>query len=355
MTSAMVQRTRVYSRRPRLWRRTEGGTFYIVWNEHGQTKKLSTRTSLRAPAEEALREFLAHQDSGTSADLPVSLHQAVEDWLHDRERPRHALAASTLGGYRSWAALFQRSFPSRILAKDVTPALIRNFLDKQEDAGIAPLTLRKYLGGLCMVYEFLIREGHVARNPCKAIRLTAQSNRHPAMTEEEFAQLRAAFDQELQEAEQPQSKRDAQELLDLADVLWNSGLRFIEATRLTWKDIDLQKAQWVIRSPKNKGGVQTLPLHHSLVPVLRRRHLLGGTGPFTGYWPLQRLWVAFKDRHPEFTGWSWHRMRHAFVTRLRKAGRDAAAVALARHKSSQMSDHYTHLDLTDLRKDLEAL
>ncbi len=355
MTFAMVQRTRVYSRRPRLWRRTDGGTFYIVWNEHGQTKKLSTRTSLRAPAEEALRSFLLQQKAGTATELPVTLHQAVEDWLNDRERPRHALAASTLSGYRSWAALFQKGFPSRILAKDLTPALIRSFLDKQEDAGMAPLTLRKYLGGLCMVYEFLIREGHVARNPCKAIRLTVEVHRHPAMTEEEFEQLRAVFAQELKEADQPNARRDAQELLDLADTLWNSGLRFIESTRLTWQDIDLQKAQWVIRSPKNKGGVQTLPMHHSLVPILRRRHLQGETGPFTGYWPLQRLWGAFKTKHPEFKGWSWHRMRHAFVTRLRKSGRDAAAVALARHKSSQMSDHYTHLDLTDLRKDLESL
>lgn len=48
-------------------------------------------------------------------------------------------------------------FPRDLLAKDVTPALVRTFLNRQEDAGLQGYTLRKQLGGLSMVFEFLIR------------------------------------------------------------------------------------------------------------------------------------------------------------------------------------------------------
>jgi hypothetical protein len=39
----------------------------------------------------------------------------------------------------------------------------------------------------------------------------------------------------------------------------------------------------------------------------------------------------------------------------RSQGSDAAAMVLARHASSAMSDLYTHMDIDNMRKELEAI
>lgn len=345
-------RSRVYARKPRLWRRTSRGIFYILWTEDGKTRKVSTRTVERAAAEAALREFVLDFESQQVRVKPVTLHEGIRSWVADRSRPRHGLSPRTVRTYQGWAEKYCAHFSPKILAKEVTPAKIRGFLDTQEDSGLSSNTLRKHLGGLSMVFEFLTREGHVLRNPCKSIQIRAQVKRHPAMTEAEYEQLREGLCDEAHHQHNRTLAEGSRHLLDLADVLWHSGLRFVEATRLTWDDIDFVQATWTIKSPRNKGGEQVLPMHPRCVEILSRRREKEGE-PFPAYWTLEHLWQAFKKRHTEFSGWSWHRMRHAFVTRLRRAGRDAAAMALARHSSALMSDHYTHLDLDDLRKDLE--
>lgn len=361
----MARRPRVYSRRPHLWRRPGTSTYYIVWVDGQKTRKRSTRTRKRAVAEAALDAFLVEDFDGsgprrtrTSSRPPqqeLTFHEGIKDWLADRERPRHDLAESTLKLYRHWTRLFLDHFSPSLLISEVTPATLRQFLNKREDSGVSPSTLKKDLGGLTMVFKFFIREGVTLSNPCEAIRLRARPQRHPAMTEQEYQELTAELEREVEDSSTPENRREAHDLLDLAEVLWYSGLRFIEATRLRWEDIDLNQRSWTIRSPENKGGEQTLPFHERLLSILKRRKLLGSEEVFPGYWHFTNLWRRFKSRHPEFRGWSWHRMRHAFITRLRLAGRDAAATALARHKSADMREHYTHFTLPDLREDLAAL
>lgn len=348
-------RHRSYVRGPHLWKRPPHGVYYITWHEDGAMQKRSTGTTRRADAEALLAVFLKDRESGARSPEAITLHQGIIDWLADRERPRAGLQPRTVDGYRRWADAFIEFFPATLLARDLMPHHVRQYLNRREDDGASPSTLKKELGGLAMVFFFLSREGHPVGNPCRAVRVRAKPKRHPAMTDEEFGQLRAALQDDLGAAYTAAEKRDLQELCDLAEVLWHSGHRFIDAVRLRWDDIDLDAMSWTIRAPENKGGEQTLPIHQAILPVLVRRKLLGWAGPFRDYWPLQRIWTSFKERHPEFKGWSWHRMRHAFVTRLRRLGMDAAAQALARHKSLSMSSHYTHLRTADLRDSLNAI
>jgi len=355
----MRTRRRINTRKPRLWRRPGNGLYYIVWTENRNSRKRSTRTDKRAEAEAHLQAFLADYELLRPTRRFLSLHEGVQEWLADRRRPRQNLQPTTLAQYERYARLFTDHFPPSLRAADVTPAMIRAYLnrreEKQDGKKVGAMTLRKELVALSMVFRFLLREGHVHGNPCNAVQVRARPKRHPAMTDDEFARLRGAMAADLEAAGDPAGRADAQELMDLADVLWHSGLRYVEAIRLRWEDVDLDKILWTIRSPENKGGEQTLPFHPALLPLLRRRRLLGAPGPFRDYWPLLRLWSVFKRRHTEFRGWSWHRMRHAFVTRLRSRGLDAAAMALARHSTPAMSERYTHLDLTTLRKSLEAI
>ena len=111
----------------------------------------------------------------------------------------------------------------------------RRFLDRREDDGASSTTLKKDLAGLSMVFRFLNREGLARGNPCDAVKVRANPKRHPAMTEEEYESLRTAMVAEVEDATSPKERRDAQELLDLADLLWRSGLRLVDAARLRWE------------------------------------------------------------------------------------------------------------------------
>lgn len=177
------------------------------------------------------------------------------------------------------------------------------------------------------------------------------------MTPAGFEELRAAVREDLATAVLESDRREAQLVSDPLEVLWHSGLRSIEAMRLTWEDIDLDARTWLIRSPYNKGGEQRLPLHPDLVPILRRRHLETGTeaGPFAGMWHVRNAWRRFKTRHVEWAGWSLHSLRHGFVTRVRAAAGDSAASHLARHKSKSMTEHYSHFDEETFRTALDGI
>ncbi|MCC7010914.1 MAG: tyrosine-type recombinase/integrase [Planctomycetes bacterium] len=351
----MNARRRTYTRQPHLWKRAGSRTWYVVWQEGTTTRKVSTKTDQRALAEEVLRRFTKEQGTAWGRTSPISFHEGAREWLADRERPRHGLSATTLSHYRTWVEQFCNFFPAGLRADEVSPAMIRRYVDAREDRGISNSSLRKDVVGLSMIFRFLEREGRVRGNPCTAVRVRATPKRHPAMTADEFTALRAALADEVRQAKSSTLRRAAQELVDMADVLWLSGLRSIEATRLAWDDIDLGQGLWTIRSPINKGGVAALPIHPDLIPLLTRRKLLGMAGPFRNRHWLSISWRRFKERNTAFQGWSWHRMRHAFVTRLRRAGLDAVAMQLARHKTPAMSDHYTHLDLADLRRGFAAI
>ncbi|MBI5431854.1 MAG: tyrosine-type recombinase/integrase [Planctomycetes bacterium] len=351
----MTTRRRTYTKQPHLWKRSGSSTWYIVWQEGPTTKKLSTGTDKRVVAEETLRRFHEERNAAWGQSTPITFHEGVREWLADRERPRHGLAQPTLSHYRTWARQFLEYFPASLRADAVSPAMVRRYLDAREDRGLGNSSLKKDLVGLSMVFRFLEREGRLRGNPCTAVRVRATPKRHPAMTAEEFASLRDAMTRNLTGTRTSALRRSAQELLDMADVLWHSGLRSIEATRLAWTDIDVERSLWTIRSPANKGGHATIPIHPELLPLLTRRKLLGMEGPFRNHHWLSITWRRFKKTNPSFQGWSWHRMRHSFVTRLRRVGADAVAMQLARHKTPAMSDHYTHLTLADLRAGMARL
>lgn len=150
--------------------------------------------------------------------------------------------------------------------------------------------------------------------------------------------------------------RRAQDLLDLAAVLWRPGMRSVQAYRLTWEDIDLERMAWVVKSPgQNKGGEGVQPIHCELKELLQRRKLLGGTGPFQPAGRMVYLWRKWKAKNPEFKGWSWHQMRSRVVTELKRMKEAEASKALVGHTKDTPSDLYTHLGIEDHREALNRL
>ena len=331
--------------------------FYILYHEGGRTRKKSTRSRRRAEAEAALDAFeKSRADPDTSRPATrTTIQEGVKQWLADRERPRQGLDEKTLLGYRRWARNMLAFFPEGALATEVRRADVRRFLDFLEDRKVSKIQMKRHLTALSMVFNFLLAEEAVLANPCHRYRFDAPTERHKAMPEDVFEAMVKAMEEEVASATTVSKRTLAEELLDISQVLWFSGLRYVEAIRLRWDDIDLDEAIWTIRSPRNKGGTKTIPVHAEVVRVLRRRRLLGQEGPFWGRRdPIQRTWARFRKRHEEFGPWKFHCMRHSFVSRIRSKFSDVAAKELARHETATMMDHYTHIDDSELRRALEA-
>ncbi|MBC8329032.1 MAG: tyrosine-type recombinase/integrase [Planctomycetes bacterium] len=349
---------RSYLRRPHLWRRPDNGILYILFHEDGLTRKKSTRTRKRAEAEDALRQFEAERAAprteGRCRD--ATIQGGIKDWLADRERPRHGLDEKTLIDYRRWAKNMLAFFSEDRPATEVGRADVRRLLDYLEDNKVSRIQMKRHLTALSMVFNFLITEEAVAANPCHRFRFHAQTQRHRAMPEKVYREMILAMEEEVESASTAKYRALATELLDISTILWFSGLRYVEAIRLRWEDVDLDRGIWTIRSPRNKGGTKTIPMHDEVVRVLQRRRLLGKDGPFSGRRdPIQRSWARFRKRHEKFGPWKFHCMRHSFVSRVRQNFSDVAAKELARHGTATMMDHYTHVEDSDLRAALEAL
>ena len=343
----MVRRKKNYSKQPHLWLRKETKTWYIVFRNGPKKVRICTKTRDKREAEVALDRFLK-----TEYHIPgferrqITLHQGIASWLKSCERSRRGLAFSTLRLYRHFDQKLREAFPERLLAVDVTRRDVRKFLDEQEDAGVSLKSIKRLLTGLKMVFNYLIEEEIVAFNPAQRFKVFAPSERHKAMPESLYLGMISAM-----------KKEGERDLVELTEVIWHSGLRFIETTRLTWEDINFPASVWTIRSPKNKGGVKSIPFREEVRTILFRRYQRGEPmGPFHNqYHHYQSLWKAFRNRNPEFLPWKFHCLRHSFISRLRSQGSDAAAMVLARHSSSAMSDLYTHMELENMRKELEAI
>ena len=339
---------------PHLWQ-AANGFWYVVWQSPKGPRRRSLRTQSKLEARQALREF---QTSGAPRkQRSVSLIDAAWEWLADRARSERRLQPSTLNSYEVFVRQLDACAPETWLVDDVGPLDIRDLLDKfAEIYSPSPETQRKRLGMLSSIFRWLVRQELVRRNPCDAVEPpAARPQRKPTLSEAAYGALCEALDENVGTAGAEVARRNAEALRDLVVVLWHSGLRRVEALRLDWPDIDLQTATWLIRSPRNKGGDRAAPIHTALVPVLRRRKLLGELGPFQPRRPVENAWVSFKKCFPAWQGTDLHSLRHAFVTRLRRAGGADAAQFLAGHRTAAMTDLYKHYGAEEFREVLEML
>ena len=153
--------------RAHLWRHSIG-TFYTVWQEDGKPLRRSTGTKKKPDAERVLRVLHEALKLASSWDVrgDISLSQAVDEWVAEKERPRHGLQATTVARYRLVGERLKAFLPDRIVVSGVTPRHLARFLDHLEDRYcLSPSGIRKTLGLVRMLFRWMARQGLIARNP----------------------------------------------------------------------------------------------------------------------------------------------------------------------------------------------
>jgi len=146
-----------------------------------------------------------------------------------------------------------------------------------------------------------------------------------------------------------------------------AGLRASEVRGLRWSDVDLKVGTIVVRRGITLGVETTPKSHHQrAIPIgpKLRATLEAAAGEKIGPWApvtltaLGKPWgesglnQAFKRalKRAGREGWTFHDLRHFFVTELFRNGAPAVAIQqLAGHSELATTQRYADLDASDLR------
>jgi len=147
------------------------------------------------------------------------------------------------------------------------------------------------------------------------------------------------------------------DLLDVAIVLIDTGMRIHECLTLEWTDVRLEPAQGAKhgyltvrrRNAKNSKS-RNVPLTARVVEALRRRNPAGAGLVFRhpDGRPLYQTWLnqqhsAIRDLLKMPTDFVLHSFRHTYGTRLGETGADAFTIMrLMGHSTVTMSQRYVH-------------
>ena len=231
-------------------------------------------------------------------------------------------------------------------------AQLRTFAAALHGAGLSPRSIQRYLSAARTFYEFLIREGHCARNPALDVRAPKTKKRLPATLDADQMGRLLAF-----RVDDSLSARDKA----IMELFYSSGLRLAELVSLSLTSVDL--ADRTVRVLGKGGKTRIVPIGRKGVDALK-------------VWLKERAGMVKSDVDALFVGQSgrplsaravqlrvgaWgrrqalhvhvhpHMFRHSFATHLLESSGDLRGVQeLLGHANIGTTQIYTHLDFQHL-------
>jgi integrase len=354
---------------------------YVLPN--GQRAFRSTKQTER---KEALKECLKLEDAADKAragqlvesqarkilddilesvgEGPIRQKAIAEFFLHWLSGKELAKKPSTYSRYKKAITEFLESLGDRAdksLAA-LGPGDIETFRDERTKQGVSSATVRLDLKLVRSVLSTARRQGLVLHNPAEAVDLPIVKS-----------QGRDVF-----------TPQDVGALLAVASPDWKTavllgyyvGARLGDVVSLTWASVDLAEGVLFYNQGKTGSRVE-VPIHSEL-----EKHLLqiAGDNPsgflcpslgqvrISGRSGLSKLFAGLMakagldqrqiqlSKNRKFSQLSFHSLRHSFSSALANAGVSAdVRMKLTGHKSIDVHQRYTHMQLEPLKKAIAAL
>jgi len=244
---------------------------------------------------------------------------------------------------------------------------LRRYLAFMATRGNARRTIARRASALRRYFRWLVREGHVGRDPTAGLSAPKGEARLPRVLRPD--ELRRLLDTAPVDgaAAGDGLARGAVALRDsaLLELLYGSGLRIAEATGLDVDEVDLGRGRLVVWG---KGGKQrTVPLSDPAADAIRRWLAEGRAALVTEHTPAAAVFLNRRGRrltprdarrivdrratsptHP-------HALRHTFATHLLDGGADLRVVQeLLGHSDVATTQRYTHVSKERLRSVFDA-
>ena len=247
--------------------------------------------------------------------------------------------------------------------KTATSRDIRSWLGALFKEGAGRATIARKLSSLRTFYRFLIREGFIAQNPAKKIRIPKLEARLP---------LYLSVDEAFSMVELPQTK-GFHNLRDRAilELLYSTGIRVSEASNINLEDISLSPAMIRVKGKGRKERIvpfgkkareaitDYLPYREEMLTKRKK----SGEKAFLINQRGTRLSVRTIERIVEKRRMALncekkatpHTFRHSMATHMLESGADLRSIQeILGHKNLATTQHYTHIDISQLAKIYDA-
>jgi len=234
---------------------------------------------------------------------------------------------------------------------------MRAFAAAQHGAGMSPRSIQRHLSAARTFYEYLMREGHCARNPALGVSAPKTKKRLPATLDADQMGRLLAF-----RVDDTLSARDKA----IMELFYSSGLRLAELVSLSVASVDLKDR--TVRVLGKGSKTRIVPIGRQAIDALKE-WLRARTGLPTG---VDALFVGkggrpLTVRAVQLRVGAWgrrqgigvhvhpHMFRHSFATHLLESSGDLRGVQeLLGHAAIGTTQIYTHLDFQHLAAVYEA-
>jgi integrase/recombinase XerC len=291
------------------------------------------------------------------------MDSAAREWIdrflshlaHERRMSGHTLAAyrhdlltlAEFGGRRKlrrWEALDNLQ--------------LRTFAAALHGAGLSPRSIQRRLSAARTFYEFLMREGHCARNPALEVRAPKTKKRLPATLDADQMGRLLAF-----RVDDSLSARDKA----IMELFYSSGLRLAELVSLSVTAVDL--ADRTVRVLGKGSKTRIVPVGRQAIDALKKwlrerpglvkpevdALFVGQSGRPLSVRAVQLRVAAWGRRQGLGVHVHPHMFRHSFATHLLESSGDLRGVQeLLGHADIGTTQIYTHLDFQHLATVYEA-
>jgi integrase len=303
----------------------------------------------------------------------------LNDWL---ERTRKTKSAGTYERYSGIVKNFLKSLGSKAKAAmpDVTVHDVQKFIESRLENGRNPSTVRTDCKILNAPFALAVRQGLSLMNPVAAAEVPeAEKESRAPFTTEQVGKLLAAA--EVLVREDVQNATAWGEWKTCIMVGFFTGLRLGDAVSLRLGNFDLEGHVMKLRPQKTSRKKRDLiiPLHPqlearvldlpladanaSVCPTLAQRKVSGRGGLSVQFHTIlakagiqQETIAAGGKAGHEFNRYTFHSLRHSFVSSLANAGiAPDVRQLLSGHADERSHAVYTHTQIATLRRAIDAL
>jgi integrase len=222
-------------------------------------------------------------------------------------------------------------------ADSLKPKEIEDWLARHTEW--SPATKNRYKTVLSKAFQLALKSDRVTRNPARLVeRRNEGDGRIRYLRADEEKRLKVAI------------KRRCPGHLPALVFALHTGLRKAEQFNLEWKDIDFDRRVIIVPHPKNDRSREVTmsdTCHRVLKDLFKGRPNDGRVFLSDRYkkQPISNVRKAFDSAliEAKIGDFTWHCLRHTFITRLVQACVDLRTVQyLAGHQSLAMTGRYAH-------------
>ncbi len=240
----------------------------------------------------------------------------------------------------------------------VSKDLVRSYLAEMNKNGLSKRTVGRRMAALRTFFRYLVREGHVEKNPLAAIRNPKLEKKLPIVMEEgEVSRL----------LESPADDLSGRRDRAILETLYSTGMRVSELVQLEMDKIDFISGVCKVFGKGSKERLcpigdralrsirNYIELRDKEMPRKNRAVFLNHSGNKNGS-PLtdrsvRRVLDIYIERTSRREKVSPHTLRHSFATHLLNRGADLKSVQeLLGHENLSTTQIYTHVSSRRLKE-----